>query len=101
MLPTRYTALSAVGFNADRTFALVGEESDCNRLNDAGDTVLCMRGDITPWEKIGGQWVPSHSADACGWIVWTSLAYGEIGAVTYSANHRVAIVSGHLNGFDE
>jgi hypothetical protein len=69
MLPVRYTALSAVGFNADRTFALVGEERHCNHLNDAGDTVLCMQGGITPWEKIGGQWVPSRNADACGWIV--------------------------------
>jgi hypothetical protein len=69
ILPARYTALSAVGFSSDKTFALVGEERDCRHLNEAGDTVLCSRGDVTAWEKIGGNWVLSPKADACGWII--------------------------------
>ena len=68
MLPASYIVVSAVGFNVDKTFALVGLEGQCSRLNPIDRTVLCSTGDVTPWEKIRGQWVPSRNADSCGGI---------------------------------
>jgi hypothetical protein len=68
MLPARYLVVSAVGFNAAKTFALVSDERDCYLLNPADNDVLCSSGDVTPWEKLGGQWLVSPNADSCGWI---------------------------------
>ena len=65
MLPARYLVLSAVGFSADKNFAVVGHEKDCEHLNPADNSVLCSSGDVMAWEKVGGQWVP---AEGCGWI---------------------------------
>ena len=67
-LPARYIVVSAVGLNARKNFALVGDEKDCRRLNPIDNSVLCSSGDVTPWEKVNGQWVPVFNGLGCGWI---------------------------------
>ena len=67
-LPARYIGVSAVGFNAEKTFALVGDEGHCDLLNPFDESVLCSHGDITACEKIAGRWVVSPNARSCFWI---------------------------------
>ena len=68
MLPARYIALSAVGFNVEKTFALVGGEWGCDRLNTLDHSVGCTKGNVSAFEKIGGQWILSPNANSCFWI---------------------------------
>lgn len=68
LLPARYLVFSAVGFSADKNFAVVGAEKDCDSLNPTDNSVLCSSGDVMPWERVGGQWVPAFNGLGCGWI---------------------------------
>ena len=67
VLPAVYLAVSAVGFNAERT-SLIYTEDECNRADVGTGTIVCSRGDVTPWRKIDGQWQPSPNGTGCGWI---------------------------------
>ena len=64
----RLVALSAVGFNATKTRAMVAVQYNCFPSMQAGvDTQLCHQGNQVLLEKQADRWVPSK-AGGCGWV---------------------------------
>ncbi len=60
-------ALSAVGFNAQRTRALVTVQGNCFPTNVTSPTQRCHSGSQKAFEKRNGRWIPSR-AIFCAWM---------------------------------
>jgi len=69
-------AVSRVGFNADKTLALVSFERECV-LNMRDGTIVCNRGEGAALKKIAGRWEPSHDA-GCSWIAHHNLQGADL-----------------------
>jgi hypothetical protein len=64
----RLVALSAVGFDATKTRAMVTVQYNCFPSMEPGvNTQLCHQGNQVMLEKQVDRWVPSK-VGACGWI---------------------------------
>lgn len=70
--PTLSVAVSAVGFNAEKTFALVYHEGECG-VNARDGTIGCSKGGVTPLTKVAGRWELSRNVEACTWIARHNL----------------------------
>jgi hypothetical protein len=64
----RLVALSAVGFDATKTRAMVTVQYNCFPSMEPGvNTHLCHQGNQVMLEKQGDRWVPAK-VGGCGWI---------------------------------
>lgn len=68
-LTNTYMAVSAVGFNMEKTLALLYTEDRCSLADRDTGIIQCMRGDMIKWEKVSGAWQPAKTGTGCGWIV--------------------------------
>ncbi len=63
----RLFVFSAIGFNAEKTRAIVTVQRNC--MPPVDGRTFCEAGDTMPLEKKDGQWHPAQVAYGCTWIV--------------------------------